>query len=137
MKKIVFTFFLFAGFVGVAQDAPVFEKPQDGPKITFEEKAHDFGDIVQGQVVEHVFAFTNTGNQPLVLANVLTTCGCTAPMWPKQPVPPGESSSITVKFNSRGKIGVQNKVITIVSNAINQRERISIETNVMMKEAGG
>ena len=120
-----------------AQEAPVFEKPENGPKITFKESSFDFGDITQGDVVEHVFEFENTGNEPLILANVMTTCGCTAPSWPREPIAPGESASITVKFNSRGKIGVQNKVITIVSNAINQRERIRIETNVMVKEAGG
>ncbi len=138
MRKSAFTFLFSLSVIALlAQDAPVFEKPQNGPKLTFLEKTHDFGDIVQGDVVEHIFNFENTGNEPLILADVHTTCGCTAPSWPREPILPGKTGSVTVKFNSRGKIGVQHKVITISSNAINQRERISIETNVLMEQQSG
>jgi len=111
-----------------------------GPKIAFSESTHEFGDITQGDRVEHVFEFTNSGTVPLVLASVRTTCGCTATDWKKEPIAPGEKSSITVKFNSAGKIGVQNKVVTIMSNAVNNPERVKIVTNVLRpvpEEAGG
>ena len=53
------------------------------PQITFAEDSKDFGDIVQGDKVSHVFEFENTGTEPLILSNVLTTCGCTATAWPR------------------------------------------------------
>ncbi|WP_345370651.1 DUF1573 domain-containing protein [Algivirga pacifica] len=108
------------------------EAKVDGPKITFEETKHEFGDITQGDVVTHVFKFKNEGTAPLQLNNVRTTCGCTAPQWPKEAIMPGETSEIKVVFNSRGKRGLQNKVITIYSNAVNNTETVKIVTNVLM-----
>ncbi len=107
-----------------------------GPVITFEKKTHDFGDIVQGDKVEQTFKFTNTGNEPLVITNVEVTCGCTTPKgWPRDPIMPGASADLTVGFNSAGKSGHQNKVVTIVSNAVNpEGGQISFVTNVLVKE---
>jgi len=107
---------------------------QTGPVMAFNEEKHDFGDIYQGDKVEHDFEFENTGNEPLIITNVQTTCGCTAPEWPRDPVAPGQASKIKVVFNSSGKIGRQNKVITIVSNAKNPLNRVSIVTNVLPKK---
>ena len=103
----------------------------DGPKFEFEESKHDFGDIRRGDKVEHIFKFKNTGTKPLVISNIITTCGCTAPSWPKEPIPPNSQGEIKVIFNSTGKIGKQNKVITIFSNSVNQKERITISANVI------
>jgi hypothetical protein len=102
----------------------------DAAKIVFLDATHDFGDIKQGDQVEWTFKFENKGSAPLVLTNVATTCGCTAPEWPREPILPGESSEIKVRFNSAGKIGMQNKVITIYSNAVNSTERVKIIANV-------
>lgn len=103
----------------------------DSPEFKFEESKHDFGEITQGEVVEHFFEFTNTGGAPLVISNVITTCGCTAPTWPKDPVKPGEKGKIKIVFNSTGKIGRQNKVVTILSNTSNQKDRLFIIANVI------
>ena len=137
MKQFISFILILFAVAAVAQDQPVFEEPVNGPKIVFAEASFDFGDIEQGDIVEHVFKFENTGNQPLILSNVMTTCGCTAPSWPREPIAPGESSEILVKFNSRGKIGIQNKVITVVSNATNQRAQIKIVSNVKMPQTEG
>lgn len=102
-----------------------------GPYIQFTESVHEFGDITQGDKVAYTFEFTNTGDAPIVISNVQTTCGCTASSWPREPVLPGESSKIDVTFNSANKIGHQNKVITIISNATNNPERVKIVTNVL------
>ncbi|MBD0403394.1 MULTISPECIES: DUF1573 domain-containing protein [unclassified Flammeovirga] len=126
MKKLVLALFLgLIGIVASAQDTA-------GPVITFEEKTYEFGDIHQGDVVEHTFKFSNTGDAPLVITNVTTTCGCTAPNWPKEPIKPGDQGEILVKFNSRGKRGVQNKPITVYSNA-KTTTKISITTNVLVE----
>lgn len=139
MKKFVVFFFSFLilALASFAQEDKVFDEPANGPKIVFQESSFDFGDITQGDVVEHVFTFENTGNQPLILSNVQTTCGCTAPSWPREPIAPGDTGEIKVKFNSRGKVGMQNKIITVISNAVNQRERIKIVTNVTMPQSEG
>ena len=129
---------LFA-FQASAQEAavPLEEEKIDlnGPYIAFVEKVHDFKDITQGDKVEHVFEFENSGTTPLIIANVMTTCGCTAPDWPREAIAPGEKSSIKVIFNSSGKIGRQNKVITIVSNPTNNPEKLKIVTNILSPQA--
>ncbi len=87
------------------------------PKITFSEKGiYDFGTLTEGDTVEHVFAFTNTGEFPLIINNITASCGCTTPEWPREPVAPGAKSSVRVRFNSRGKQGEQSKTITIFAN---------------------
>lgn len=130
MKRIFGVVFLLAAFLSSYGQE---EAAVSGSRIVFVEDAFDFGDIQQGDKVAHTFEFENSGDEPLILSNVLTTCGCTASDWPREPILPGELASLKVTFNSAGKIGMQNKIITIVSNAINQRERIKITTNVLPK----
>lgn len=99
---------------GESAQATVSEKL---PKITFAEKGiYDFGALTEGDTVEHMFAFTNTGEFPLIINNITASCGCTTPDWPREPVLPGAKSSVRVRFNSRGKSGEQNKTITIFAN---------------------
>ena len=106
---------------------------EDAPAFKFVELKHDFGDITQGEIVEHYFEFENTGSIPLIISNIITTCGCTAPTWPNDPIKPGEKGKIKIVFDSAGKIGRQNKVVTILSNASNQKERLFIIANVIPK----
>ena len=73
------------------------------PEITFEETEFDFGTIDQGTAVEHTFKFTNTGNAPLVITNATSSCGCTVPTWTKEPIAPGETGEMLVKFNGSGQ----------------------------------
>ena len=134
MKKLSILFFsLFLLNAAYAQENAVAEST-DGPQITFAEDTHDFGDIEQGTKVSHTFEFENAGTEPLILSNVLTTCGCTATDWPRDPVAPGDGGKIEVSFNSAGKMGKQNKVVTVVSNATNAQERVKIITNVLPKK---
>ena len=91
--------------------------PVAGPAIIFEESKYDFGSVAQGGTVDHTFKFKNTGTAPLVISNIGVSCGCTTPEWTKAPVMPGKTGSITAHFNSAGKMGMQNKVLTIESNA--------------------
>ena len=103
-------------------------------KIEFAEKSKDFGDIHQGDKVTHVFKFKNTGTEPLTLSNVITSCGCTATEWPREPIAPGATGEINATFNSAGKMGRQNKVITVVSNSSEGSARVSIISNVLPKK---
>ncbi len=127
MKYLATILLVGFAFLAPAQE----EEPMTGPKIVFSEKSFNFGDISQGDRVEHIFEFENVGNEPLILSDVRTTCGCTAPEWPKEAVLPGEKAKVKVVFNSVGKMGMQNKVITVMSNAVNNPERVKIVTNVL------
>ncbi len=92
-----------------------------GPLLSFEKSNYDFGIITQGERVEYTFRFYNTGNEPLMITNVTTQCGCTAPKgWPRDPIQPGRSGEITLVFDSTGKFGRVNKVATVMSNAVNK-----------------
>lgn len=133
MKKLLFLAAMIAGVTSVWAQAS--NKPA-GPVITFEKKSHDFGTINPGDKVEHVFAFTNTGNEPLIISNVQVTCGCTTPKgWPRDPIMPGGKGEITIAFNSAGKSGRQDKVVTVISNAANADDaKISFTTFIQDKQ---
>ena len=76
----------------------------------------DFGTIIQDEAPEFEFTFTNTGNEPMIISNAKGSCGCTVPIWPKEPIAPGATGTINVKFNSKGKKGTQNKTVTLTAN---------------------
>ncbi len=100
------------------------QRKTDGPQITFAKElidehgvaAYNYGTIVQYSDGKCEVRIYNTGNRPLVLSKVKSSCGCTVPNWPRQPILPGKSAVISVKYNTR-KIGSFNKSITIESNA--------------------
>ena|SRR5260221_11268049 len=122
--------FLVGNFVRVEAQTPA-----ASATIAWEKNIHDFGDILQGEKVEHTFKFVNTGTEPLVITNVQVTCGCTTPKgWPRDPINQGEKAEIIVQFNSAGKIGRQNKVVTVVSNAIGGNSQITFSANVLEKK---
>lgn len=89
-------------------------------KIDFPESTYDYGEIMDGEEVIHDFSFKNTGDEPLIISNAKGSCGCTVPEWPREPIAPGESGVIKVKFASKGKgkVGgnLQSKRVTITAN---------------------
>ena len=107
----------------------------NAPKLTFEKEVHDFGQIQQGDTVNYTFKFTNTGKTPLIITNAKAGCGCTVPDWPKEPIPPGESSQIEVEFTSKTQKGRQTKTVTITSNAIPNTKVIKITTEILVPES--
>lgn len=126
MKKLMFALAFLGLFIGFSKDAGIKQAT-----IVFEEQSHDFGDINQGDVVKHVFKFKNVGDDTLRLSNVVVTCGCTTPEWTKKPIPPGGGGEILASFNSAGKMGLQNKVVTVMSNASNAQATFTIKANVL------
>ena len=90
--------------------------PNSAAKIEFTETEYNFGEVESGAKVEHTFKFTNTGQGPLIISNARASCGCTVPEWPTDPIQPGDDGEIMVVFDSKGKSGVQNKVVTITAN---------------------
>ena len=102
----------------------------DGAVIKFEKDEHNFGTIKQGDKVEYTFQFTNTGKEPLIITEAHGSCGCTVPEWPKQPIKKGEKGEIKVTFNSAGKQGMQDKTITITSNAADSPKVLHVKGTV-------
>lgn len=96
------------------------------PVMNFEQKTYDFGKITQGEKVSYDFIFTNTGKTPLIIKDAVASCGCTVPDPPKDPIAPGAKSKINVVFSSAGKMGLQDKVVTVTANTIPAQTQIHL-----------
>lgn len=94
---------------------------QQGPKIEFKTETIDYGTVEKGKDNGvRVFEFKNTGDAPLVITDVKTSCGCTVPSKPKEPIMPGKTGEIEVKYNMNP--GPINKTVTVESNAVNKTD---------------
>lgn len=119
---------------------PVAPVVPSGPTtaITFDEPVYDFGEVMDGDKVEYVYKFTNTGSEPLVISNAKGSCGCTVPQWPKEPIAPGAGGEILVRFDSKGKGRVggaqQSKVVTITANTTPPDTRLTIKGSINKEE---
>lgn len=107
---------------------------EDAPKFKFEKEIFDFGVIQEGESVQTSFKFKNVGKTPLIITDATATCGCTVPEYPKTPIKPGEEGTITVVFNSIGKTGMQDKVVTIKSNANPEAESLHLVGEIKQKK---
>ncbi|KAA2218182.1 MULTISPECIES: DUF1573 domain-containing protein [Maribacter] len=149
MKKVVFAAGVVAMFAftsckenasskiksdNVAEAAVRDEAAKAVPVMTFEKAEHDFGTIEQGTPQETSFKFTNTGNAPLIITDAKSSCGCTVPNPPKDPIAPGESSELVVKFNGSGQNQVT-KTITVTANTEKGSELLRIKAFVNPKGA--
>ena len=102
--------------------------------LTFEQDLHDFGAVPEGTQAAHEFRFKNTGNQPVVIATVQASCGCTTPDWTKTPVLPGKSGIVRAVYSSAGRPGVFSKTVTVSSNAAEGAKVLTIKGTVLTKE---
>ncbi|MCX6292576.1 MAG: DUF1573 domain-containing protein [Bacteroidetes bacterium] len=121
-KTILFALSLLAATTAFAQDekkqlSNIGNENTNQGDFKFNEEEFNFGSIKQGDVVTHEFDFTNNGNEPIIISSAAGSCGCTVPTWPKEPITKGQKSTIKVTFNSAGKMGMQDKTVTINSNA--------------------
>jgi hypothetical protein len=90
--------------------------PSEFAIMSFKNTDHNFGDILENQKVETTYEFTNTGKVDLLINDCRASCGCTVPNWPKTPIKPGASGVIKVVFDSAGKSGENNKIVTVLAN---------------------
>lgn len=95
-------------------------------RISYKEKEYDFGTAKEGDIITHEFEFTNTGKVPLVITNCRSTCGCTVPEWPEEPIPPGGTGKILAKFNTEGKSNRQSKMIYVTGNTYPNESRVTL-----------
>lgn len=127
MKKLLVYLTLLIGFFSFAQS---------GAKIEFKEETINYGEVEKGKDDGiRVFEFTNIGDEPLIIKNAKSSCGCTVPEWPKDPIAPGGKGQIKVQYNMNP--GPISKTITIESNAINKPNGmipLRIKGTVIVKE---
>ena len=100
------------------------------PAIEFEKTEHDFGKVLQGEVVTYSFHFTNTGNAPLLISEVGSSCGCTVGDYPREPINPGKTGSIKVTYDSSGHHGFQSRNLTVMSNTNPAKTTLRIKGQV-------
>lgn len=110
-----------------AQDAKTAAPNPNAPKFQFKGgDSHDFGTVKEGDPAEYSFEFKNVGKEPLIITNASASCGCTTPIWPKEPVLPGKTNKIVVKYNTMGRPGPFTKEVFITSNAASDKERYEL-----------
>ncbi len=121
----------FTAFSAFSQEA----KPvSGGPQISVDKDVHDYGTIKQGGNGTCEFTMTNNGNEPLIISRAKGSCGCTVPEWPKEPIMPGASAVMTVKYDTK-RVGPINKSVTVSSNATNNESLVvRIKGKVMASE---
>lgn len=105
---------------------------QGGGIFQFEEETHDFGELMQGGDASWVFKFTNVGTEDIVITTAKGSCGCTVPTWSSEPIAPGKTGEIAVKYDSN-RIGGIAKNVTIISNAAGGEKVIYIKGNILPK----
>ncbi|MDD7886698.1 DUF1573 domain-containing protein [Flavivirga sp. 57AJ16] len=109
MKQLITI--LFIGLMSLSVNA------QDKvAKIEFKSDTIDYGTIEKGSNGVRVFKFTNTGDAPLIISKVSSSCGCTIPKKPKDPILPGQTGEIEVKYDTN-RVNPIRKTITVISNA--------------------
>jgi len=144
MKKIVFTLVLaLVGVLGV--NTTTFSqgnitvdhvKTESGAMISIDKEVHDYGTITQGDNGVCKFKITNTGTKALIISLCKGSCGCTVPACPKEPIAPGATAEISVKYDTN-RVGPINKSVTITSNADNEpRKVVRIKGNIKAKPVG-
>lgn len=102
----------------------------DGPGIVFNDKTIDYGVIQQHSDGAREFKFTNNGNKPLIISNVVGSCGCTVPSKPKEPIMPGETGVIGVKY-ATDRLGIFSKTVTVTTNNSTEPIILTIKGNVI------
>jgi len=123
MKNVMMI--LFAGFLGITLNA------QDTKaKIEFKAEVIDYGEITKGSDGIRQFEFTNTGDAPLIISRVYSSCGCTIPKKPEDPIAPGATGIIEVKYDTK-RVGPIRKTITVYSNAEESTKAIKIKGTVL------
>ncbi|MGE0561474.1 MAG: DUF1573 domain-containing protein [Flavobacteriales bacterium] len=135
MKKILLTFGLAALTIFSIQaqenktDNTVITNP-NAAVMTFDEDVIDYGTIEQGADGVREFKFKNTGKEPLIISNATGSCGCTVPTWSKEPILPGKTGVISVKYDTK-RLGAINKSVTVTSNAVEATKVLRIKGNII------
>lgn len=132
IKGILLMVVMAAGMTGCSDD-PEKKARGRGQEILFEENVHDYGEIAVDSDGTWIFEFKNIGKEAIVINRVRSTCGCTVPDWPREPVEPGGSGEIVVVYNTATS-GTFLKSLFVYSTAANSPEKIQVKGKVLPKE---
>jgi hypothetical protein len=137
MKKIILTLSIAFGsyFVSYAQYAPQPAANPNAAEIAFDTEVIDYGTIEHNADGNREFKFKNIGKEPLIITNCQGSCGCTVPTWPHEPIKPGGTSSIKVKY-ATDRVGAFEKTVTVSSNGKTASKIIKIKGVVKPDPAG-
>jgi hypothetical protein len=122
-------FFAFLTFLTILS---VVSFGQSAAKMVFESNELDYGVILQGSEPLRVFKFKNTGTEPLIITSAHGSCGCTIPSYSKEPIPPGQSGKIEVRYDTQ-RIGVFQKIITVTTNETENSHTLLVKGTVNAK----
>ena len=136
---LLFVCLIFASSVMIAQTAETIEEKEvaeeavEGPKMQLEKTVVDYGEIKQVDDPLRKVSFTNTGTEPLLITNAKGSCGCTVPTWPREPILPGESSEIEIRYDTK-RLGPINKTIKLTTNDPTGQYVVRITGRISAKE---
>lgn len=121
--------------VSVSSVRVVAQSPQtSGPVMTFEVTSIDYGTIAKGADPLRKFKFTNTGNEPLIIKTAKGSCGCLVPTFPQEPLMPGESNVIEVRYDTI-RVGMFTKTVTLTTNETDSTHTLTVKGEVEDKSA--
>lgn len=118
MKKVLGLLAAFLLFAGISTQVQA-QELKNGPYIEVNKDVHDYGTIEKGGDPYGEFTVTNSGTEPLIISNAKGSCGCTVPEWDREPIMPGKTSKIKVRYDTQ-RVGPINKTVTLTSNAANE-----------------
>lgn len=129
MKNLFVALFAMITFAATAQSSGLELVSGDGAKIEFVKETIDYGTIEHNADGNRIFEFKNVGTEPLIISACKGSCGCTVPQCPKEPILPGETGKIKVKY-ATDRVGAFSKNITVTSNAVTPNVVLTIKGNV-------
>ena len=131
MKRLFFsvTLLIFCLLLNAQTDNSLYNQGSSKPQISFEKTLHNFGSVKKKVEASYEFVFKNTGKGPLIVSNVTTSCDCTTPVWPKEPIMPGKTGKIKVGYDTKD-LGIFNKTITVYSNGVTNPVTLTIQGDV-------
>ena len=139
MKQLlgILSIAFLASFQLTAQETVTPAAPASKAVMTLESDVVDYGPIDQGSEPLRVAKFKNTGTEPLIISGAKGSCGCTVPNWPKEPIMPGETSQIEIRYDTK-RVGAINKTVTVTSNDASGNKVIRVigTINAVAQEEG-
>lgn len=124
---------MLTGLLAGCADDPEKRAKKSGKELWFDEYLHDYGEIARDSDGSWSFLFKNIGENAIVINRVRSTCGCTIPAWPREPVEPGQSGEITVEYNT-AQTGTFLKSVYVYSTAANSPVKLQIKGKVISPE---
>jgi hypothetical protein len=133
MKKLLGVYLLLLIITGACTNSGEEKAKQSGKEIFFEEEFHNYGEIAENSNGSYGFIFKNVSDVPVIINRVRSSCGCTIPEWPREPIEPGESDKIQVRYNTE-LVGPFQKSIYVYSSAENSPVKLQIKGKVITEE---